>query len=69
MIRFNAAITRLSLPYFFDSWFIMFSKLNFVFVSFLWLQFKFIHTVPLCNCNNNIRKQVYMAFEDGLFNK
>ena len=27
-----------------------------------------IQVVPLCDCNNNIRKQVYMAFEQGLFN-
>ena len=28
----------------------------------------YIQVVPLCDCNNNIRKQVYMAFEQGLFN-
>ena len=27
-----------------------------------------IQVVPLCDCNNNIRKQVYMAFEQGLLN-
>ena len=27
-----------------------------------------IQVVPLCDCNNNIRKQVCMAFEQGLFN-
>ena len=28
----------------------------------------YIQVVPFCDCNNNIRKQVYMAFEQGLFN-
>ena len=28
----------------------------------------YIQVVPLCDCYNNIRKQVYMAFERGLFN-
>ena len=28
----------------------------------------YVQVVPLCDCNNNIRKQVYMAFEQGLFN-
>ena len=69
MIRFNAVITRLSLPYFSLLVVHYVQQTKFCFVSFSWLQFKFIHIVPLCNCNNNIRKQVYMAFEDGLFNK
>ena len=29
----------------------------------------YIQIVPLCNYNDNIRKQVYMAFKHGLFNK
>ena len=28
-----------------------------------------IQIVPLCDYNNNIRKQVHMALEHGLFNK
>ena len=28
----------------------------------------YIQVVLLCDCNNNIRKQVYMAFEQGLLN-
>ena len=28
-----------------------------------------IQIVPLCDYNNNIRKQVHMTFEHGLFNK
>ena len=45
--------------------------LNFVkFVSFISLASvqMYIQVVPLCDCNDNIRKQVYMAFEQGLFN-
>ena len=46
-------------------------EINFVkFVSFISLASVqiYIQVVPLCDCNNNIRKHVYMAFEQGLFN-
>ena len=46
-------------------------EINFVkFVSFISLASVQMHiqVVPLCDCNNNIRKQVYMAFERALFN-
>ena len=46
-------------------------EINFVkfvyFISLASVQI-YIQAVPLCDCNNNIRKQVYMAFEQGLFN-
>ena len=46
-------------------------EVNFVkfacFISLASVQI-YIQVVPLCDCNNNIRKQVYMAFEQGLFN-
>ena len=47
-------------------------EINFVkfvcFISLASVQI-YIQVVLLCNCNNNnIRKQVYMAFEQGLFN-
>ena len=38
------------------------------FISFASVYF-YIQIVPLCDYNNNIRKQVHMAFEHGLFNK
>ena len=46
-------------------------EINFVtFVSFIFLASVQMHiqVVPLCDCDNNIRKQVYMAFEQALFN-
>ena len=46
-------------------------EINFVkfvcFISLASVQI-YIQVVPLCDCNNNIRKQVYMALEQGLFN-
>ena len=45
-------------------------EINFVkFVFFMSLASvqMYIQVVLLCDCNNNIRKQVYMAFEQGLF--
>ena len=46
-------------------------EINFVkfvcFISLASVQI-YIQVVSLCDCNNNIRKQVYMAFEHGLFN-
>ena len=46
-------------------------EINFVkfvcFISLASVQI-YIQVVPLCDCNNNIRKQVYMDFEQGLFN-
>ena len=46
-------------------------EINFVrfvcFISLASVQI-YIQVVLLCDCNNNIRKQVYMAFEQGLFN-
>ena len=46
-------------------------EINFVkFVCFISLASvqMYIQGVPLCDCNNNIRKQVCMVFEQGLFN-
>ena len=46
-------------------------EINFVrFVCFIGLASVqiYVQAVPLCDCNNNIRKQVYMAFGQGLFN-
>ena len=57
-----------------DVWLVHFclaNQINFVkFVYFISLASVQMHiqVVPLCDCNNNIRKQVYMAFEQGLFN-
>ena len=46
-------------------------EINFVkvlcFISLARVQM-YVQVVPLCDCNNNIGKQVYMAFEQGLFN-
>ena len=46
-------------------------EINFVkfvcFISMASVQM-YIQVVPLCDCNNNIRKQVYVAFEQVLFN-
>ena len=46
-------------------------EINFVkfvcFISLASVQI-YIQVVPLFDCDNDIRKQVYMAFEQGLFN-
>ena len=61
-------------PFFIPFWLVhscLAIEINFVkfvcFIPFASVQI-YIQVVPLCDCNNNIRKQVYMAFGQGFFN-
>ena len=61
-------------PFFIPFWLVhscLATEINFVkfvhFISMASVQI-YIQVVPLCDCNNNVRKQVYMAFEQGLYN-
>ena len=62
------SITNALLPIFHSCLAIEINFVKFVcFISLASVQI-YIQVVLLCDCSNNIRKQVYMAFEQGLFN-
>ena len=76
LIRFNAAITEcfFLFPSLFTFWPVVVNYFfvveiyiaNLVFIISLTSVQIYIQIVPLCDCNNNnIRKQVYVAFEHG----